>query len=65
MAEKIEPSTAWVWDKFKEYADGNDAVHGRMLRMITMLENDNLKLQTQINDLNRKINNLIAQEGMF
>lgn len=59
------PSPAWIWDKFKFYSETNDAVHGRMLGMIARLEEQNGQLLTQINDLNRKLNNLIAQEGLF
>ena len=65
MAEKIEPSTAWVWDKFKFYSETNDAVHGRMLGMIARLEEQNNQQQMLIKDLERKLNNFIAQEGKF
>ena len=60
-----EPSSAWVWDKFKEYSEGNDAVHGRMLRMITKLEHDNRALKMELNSLSQKLNNYAAQEGWY
>ena len=59
------PSSAWVWDKFKLYSESNDAVHGRMLGMIARVEEQNGQLQLQVNDLERKLNNFIAQERMF
>ena len=62
---KDEPSSAWVWDKFKEYSDGNDAVHGRMLQMITQLEHDNQALKMELNNLSQKLNNYAAQEGWY
>jgi hypothetical protein len=65
MTPKPEPSAAWVWDKFKAYEEGNDLVHGRMLRMIAQCEHDNQALKMEINSLQSQINQLIAREGMY
>ena len=62
---KPEPSAAWVWDKFKAYEEGNDLVHGRLLRMFAQHEHDLLALKMELNSLQSQIQQLIAREGMY